>query len=194
MADTLASYGKLARYKEMRRIRVVNDTTILGAGGEYSDFQYINQLLRTLTIRDFTQNDGSVLTPREIWSYLTRVLYNRRSKFNPLWNELVTAGFRDGESFLGYTDLYGSAYEENMVATGYGQYLAMPLLRKEWKEGMTEEEAKTLLHKCMRVLFYRDCRTINKLQCATITKDGAKISDPYAIDTEWECKLFVRSV
>jgi len=38
-ADTLASYGSMARYKDFRRLSSVGENTILGASGEMSDFQ-----------------------------------------------------------------------------------------------------------------------------------------------------------
>ena len=37
---------------------------------------------------------------------------------NPLWNQLLIAGFRGNAPFLGYVDLIGTAYEENFIATG----------------------------------------------------------------------------
>ena len=40
-ADTLGSYGSLARFKDLRRIRAVGSSTLIGASGEYSDFQHI---------------------------------------------------------------------------------------------------------------------------------------------------------
>lgn len=39
--DLLASYGSLARYRNCSRIMEVNENIILGAGGDYADFQYI---------------------------------------------------------------------------------------------------------------------------------------------------------
>lgn len=42
------SYGNLARYTDLRRIRRVGDFTLLGASGEYSDFQYIMDNLHEL--------------------------------------------------------------------------------------------------------------------------------------------------
>lgn len=192
ISDTLGSYGSLARFKDVQRIHKVNDTTILGASGEISDFQYIQNLLEQQTIDDFNYNDGNSYGPAEIHSYLARVLYNRRCKTNPLWNQLVTAGVRaDGKSFLGYVDLYGSNYEENIVTTGYGLYMAAPLLRKGWKADMTEAEATALLEESMRVLYYRDCRTINSLRRATVTKDGVTISEPYSVSTKWDYAKFV---
>ena len=48
-ADILASYGSLARYRNCERIMKVNDNIILGAGGDYADFQYIKNLIEQKT-------------------------------------------------------------------------------------------------------------------------------------------------
>ena len=74
------SYGSTKRYKSFERLRKINDKTVIGAGGELSDFQYILTLLDELTTEDFVEDDGASLSPRELFSYLSRVLYNRRSK------------------------------------------------------------------------------------------------------------------
>lgn len=33
----------------------------------------------------------------------------------------------------------------------------------------------------MRVLFYRDCRALNRIQIAKATAEGTAISDPYTV-------------
>jgi hypothetical protein len=71
---------------------------------------------------DACNDDGCSLTPRDIHQYLGRVMYNRRNKFDPLWNELVVAGFRDGKPFLGAVDLIGTMYEDDVVATSFGYF------------------------------------------------------------------------
>lgn len=51
-ADTLASYGSLARFKDVQRLNAVGEHTVLGAGGEFSDFQAIGEMLEKLnTVR-----------------------------------------------------------------------------------------------------------------------------------------------
>jgi 20S proteasome subunit beta 7 len=51
---------------------------------------------------------------------------------------------------------------------------------------MDEKEARALLDDCMRVLYYRDCRTINSFQVATVTKaTGVQISEPFSLETSW---------
>lgn len=188
MADTMGSYGSMGMFKHLTRLREVNEFTLIGGGGEYSDLQYILKLIEQLRIDDFTANDGAVLTPAEIHSYLGRVMYNRRSKVDPLWNQLITAGFHEGKSFLGMTDMYGSTYQSDVLATGYGLHMAIPLLRKRANVNMSHAEAKSLLEECMQVLFYRDCRTLNSFQIATIGAAGSTVSKPYSVDTKWELK------
>ncbi|KAL6046392.1 Proteasome subunit beta [Balamuthia mandrillaris] len=95
-ADTLGSYGSLARFKDLRRIRKLGDNTLIGGSGEYSDYQYLMTVLEELIDTDKAYEDGNKLRPQEIYSYLTRVMYGRRNKFDPLWNQLVVAGVRDG--------------------------------------------------------------------------------------------------
>jgi hypothetical protein len=69
-------------------------------------------------------------------------------------------------SFLGVVDMLGSSFTDNTVATGFGLHLAQPILRKEWTESMTVVEGKKLLEECMKVLYYRDGRTINRVSQA----------------------------
>jgi 20S proteasome subunit beta 7 len=57
------------------------------------------------SLSDHMWDDGNSLGPKEIHSYLTRVMYNRRNKFDPLWNSLVLGGVKKGpkgdEKYLG---------------------------------------------------------------------------------------------
>jgi 20S proteasome subunit beta 7 len=185
-ADTLASYGSLARYNDVRRIQKVGASTLIAASGEISDFQAVLDILDGMNREDINQDDGYTRTPQEVHSYLRAVMYQRRNKGNPLWNQLLIAGHRSNQPFLGYVDLIGTAYEENYIATGFGAYLAIPLIRDRWNGNMTEGEAKSLLEDCLRVMYYRDCRASNRIQIAKATVDGTLISEPYQITTEWE--------
>jgi 20S proteasome subunit beta 7 len=63
-------------------------------------------------------------------------------------------------------DLLGVTYSASTLATGYGAYIAQPLLRKavEGREDtLTENEARVILEDALRVLFYRDARSINQV-------------------------------
>lgn len=42
-------------------------------------------------------DDKFTLKPKSLYCWLTRVMYNKRSNFNPLWNNFVIGGLQDGE-------------------------------------------------------------------------------------------------
>jgi hypothetical protein len=79
-------------------------------------------------------------------------------------------------SFLGYVDLQGTTYQAPTLATGFASHFAQPLLREAYerrqeegrsgaKQGelLSREEAEAVLDTCMKVLFYRDARSLNKV-------------------------------
>ncbi|KAJ9077027.1 Proteasome subunit beta type-7 [Entomophthora muscae] len=187
-ADCLASYGSLARFKDVRRLHKVAPTTILGAGGDMSDFQSVQHMLRQLMVSESNHDDGHTLGTANIYEYMCRLMYSRRTKMNPLWNSFVIGGVDNGEGFLGFVDLRGTHYTSPTIATGFGAYLAQPILRKATEERddlLSEEEARKVIDDCLRVLFYRDARSMNKMQIAKITAEGAEISEPFSLETEW---------
>jgi 20S proteasome alpha/beta subunit len=60
----------------------------------------------------------------------------------------------------------GTRYSSTTVATGFGTYLAAPILRQQVEgreDTLSFDEAKSILESCMRVFYYRDARSINKV-------------------------------
>jgi len=179
-ADTLGSYGSLARFPSCTRIVNVNKNILIGVSGDYADFQYLKDIVQQKIIDEDCMDDGFKLKPKSLHCWLTRVLYNRRSKFDPLWNDYVVAGIQDGVPFLGGVNMLGAAYTDDHVATGSGAFIALPLMRTalEKKPKMTQQEATDVLVKCMEILYYRDGRSLNKFEIGTITATGVEISEP----------------
>jgi 20S proteasome subunit beta 7 len=98
LRGTIASYGSLARFTDVERLKQVGTHTIVGASGDVSDMQYLFETaLEELVIAEEYQNDGHHLRAKHVYSYLSRMLYHRRNKFNPLWNVLLVAGWDDGK-------------------------------------------------------------------------------------------------
>jgi 20S proteasome subunit beta 7 len=190
--DTLASYGSLAKFTGISKFRKVGDSTVIGASGELSDFQYIGDALDEIAQKEWTENDGETLGPRNWNAYICRLLHNRRNKMNPLMNQIVVGGVdkRTGQSYLSYVDLYGTTYEDDFIATGYGAHLAIPILREKARLDMTLEEAVDLLRHCMRILFYRDCRTTDRIQFVRATIDGVEVSPIEKLETKWDYQLW----
>ncbi|XP_065884147.1 proteasome subunit beta type-4-like [Dysidea avara] len=187
-ADTLGSYGTMARFRSISRLSKVNETTLVGASGDVADCQYVKSVLEQKIIDDEALDDGHSYTPKALFSYLTRLMYHRRSRINPLWISWVVGGYHDDKPFMGYVNMLGVAYESPTVATGYGMYIAQPLLREAYEKNnnMDQGEARRTLEQCLRVLYYRDCRTINKYEIGIVTAEGIEILGPLSLDTNWD--------
>jgi len=189
-ADMLGSYGSLARYPGISRMVKINDTTVLGASGDIADLEALKEELQSMMIQNKIEDDGHEYTPEAIFAFLRMLMYHRRNKFDPLWNILVVAGYNKDTPFLGYIDKIGSAYVDDSITTGYGSHMARPLIRKaldtQGAEKLSKVDAVKLLIDCMKILYYRDARAINKFEIAVVTSEGVTIETEMSADTNWE--------
>ncbi|KAK4705433.1 20S proteasome subunit beta 7, partial [Phenoliferia sp. Uapishka_3] len=188
----IASYGSLARFKDIKRLHPVGPSTILGASGDMADYQQVQRMLENLMTQEAIMDDGHTLSSSQIYEYLSNVMYSKRSKSDPFWNAFLVAGLENGEPFLSYVDLLGTTYSAPSLATGYGNHLAQPLLRRALEKlgpdghlHLEEDEARKVIEGAMKVLFYRDARSLNKFQIATVTVRGVEVSEPMSAPTDW---------
>ncbi|KAJ5944894.1 hypothetical protein N7516_005062 [Penicillium verrucosum] len=157
--DNLASYGSLARFSDVKRLRKFGDKAMVGFGGDVSDMQYLDRLLDSMDIKENYSPHGNMLNAKNLHTYLAKVFYKRRSEFNPLWNHVLVAGFdAEGEPFLSSADLLGTTFSAPHLATGFGAHLAVPILRRKFPEGTPLNNA-------------------DKYSIAVITKDGIELKE-----------------
>ncbi|RMZ73932.1 proteasome component PRE4 [Pyrenophora seminiperda CCB06] len=189
-ADNLASYGSLARFTDVKRLHKFNDEVVVGFGGDVSDMQYLDRLLNSLDIRENYSSSENSLNAKNLHTYLSKVMYSRRSKFDPLWNHMLIVGM-DGEKkpFLASADLLGTTFSAPSLATGFGAHLAQPILRtilpdEAAVENVTKEQAVEKIKECMKVLFYRDARSMDKYSIAVITKNGVDLDENVKLENQ----------
>lgn len=193
-ADNLGSYGSLARFDDVERLIKVGPCSVVGLSGDISDLQYLESDLEELEIENDYDGTNATLKANHVHEYLNKLFYFRRSKLNPLWNAAVTGGISsEGKPYLAYTDLLGVQYSSPTICTGFGAHLAIPLLRKVVDdeadvEKVTEEQARLAVIESMKVLFYRDARSLNRYSLVTIDKDnGVKFEKNLKVeDMSWK--------
>jgi len=191
-ADNLASYGSLARFTDIKRLRTFPPNTVIGFGGDVSDMQYLDRLLQSLDIREhYLSSEEHTLNAKNLHTYLSKILYKRRSDFNPLWNMLLVAGLDENDQpFLASADLLGTTFSSPTLATGFGAHLAQPLLRKLVPEdeasvpNVTRQMAIDAVKECMKVLFYRDARSLDSYSIAVVTKDGVELKETEKLENQ----------
>ncbi|EYE93495.1 proteasome core particle subunit beta 7 [Aspergillus ruber CBS 135680] len=189
-ADNLASYGSLARFTDVKRLRTFGDSAVVGFGGDVSDMQYIDRLLGSIDIKENYSAHGNLLNAKNLHTYLSKVFYKRRSEFNPLWNHVLVAGFDgNGQPFLSSADLLGTTYSAPHLATGFGAHLAVPILRRLFPEEkpieeISKEQAVAALKECIKVLWYRDARSLDSYSIAVISKDGIEVKQDEKLEAQ----------
>lgn len=183
LTNTPASYGSLARFTDVKRLKPFQNTSVVGFSGDVSDMQYLDRHLTDLSLDEaYSSPDTPRLSAANLHRYLSKLLYNRRSKFDPLWNHLLIAGLDDdGAPFLAAADLLGTTYSSPSLATGFGAMLAQPIMRRrvpddESAKTLEKDEAVELIKECMKVLYYRDARSLDNYSMAVVTKDGVDIT------------------
>ena len=157
-----------------------------------SDMQYLDRLLSALDVEEnyYTGVDGgdgsdgkAVMSARNLHTYLSKVMYKRRSEFNPLWNALLVVGLdNDSTPFLASVDLLGTTFSAPTLATGFGAHLAQPILRRAVPDeaaskNLSKEKAVEAVRECMKVLFYRDARSMNEYSLAVVDQQGMDLSE-----------------
>ncbi len=184
-----ASYGSLARFTDTLRLRPFGKNAVVGFSGDVSDMQYLDRTLNSLQVDEAYHNpdegtedadagNGNTLNAANLHKYLGNLFYNRRNKFNPLWNQVLVAGLDDDDKpFLACADLRGTTYTSPSLATGYGSALAQPIMRRvaeteEQAAQLTQEQAVEIIKECMKVLYYRDARSLDTYSLAIVTKEG----------------------
>lgn len=194
-----ASYGSLARFTDVKRLRKFNKNAMLGFGGDVSDMQHLDRLLTSLDIREtyhsHDDEDESLtqLSAKNLHTYLSKVMYKRRSDFDPLWNHILVAGLDDDKKpFLASVDLLGTTFSSPSLATGFGAHLAQPIMRKYAPDEaaaaeLTREKAVEVIQECMKVLFYRDARSMDRYSIAVLTAEGVDLKENEKLEQQsWQ--------
>lgn len=84
-----------------------------------------------------------------------------------IFGSVLLRGLQPAVRFLAFVDLLGTTYTAPSLATGYGAHIALPILREAVDpnpDAITEDAAREILRNCMRVLFYRDARSLDKVR------------------------------
>lgn len=187
--DTLLSYGSLAKWANIPRIKILGEHSAICAQGDYADFQDVSRQLEAEMLSQSLLDDGVKMTPKELFSFLHRTIYSKRCDFEPALCQFIVIGHYDGEAFIGSVDDIGTRWTDDYAGSGYGAHFGVPLLRKalEVKNGkLTRDEALAVIQDALRVLFYRECRAVNKFQIADASNGKVVISEPFSVDTKWD--------
>ena len=177
-SDTLMCYGgSLSLMHSRERIKVLNERTVIGYSGEFSDMQETSRILNELILEDQLEtNRNGVMGPVELGHYLSSLHYYQRNRLDPYLNSAIVGGIDfNGDVVLMQVDPFGTFLTGNYFTTAFANYFACSLLRNEYPKNpneLTKEQAMNLIRKCFEVLFYRDSKAGDEIQYIVLEKVG----------------------
>ena len=91
-SDRSVFYGKMQRMQNNTRQFRVNDFCVVVFSGDYADFQWLQNLIERKQLELQRGTRKQYLKPEMVHAFLTALFYQRRSKFNPIWNTILVCG------------------------------------------------------------------------------------------------------
>lgn len=111
--------------------------------------------------------------PNSIAKMMSNMMYERR--FFPLLTQVIVGGVVDKPAIF-TLDPLGSVLPDEYAAVGTGAEMALGVLDPQFKENMTEEEAKELAIKAIRSASMRDSFSGDGIDMLVINKEGSKMT------------------
>ena len=124
-SDTLMCYGgSLSLMHSRERIKVLNERTVIGYSGEFSDMQETSRILNELILEDQLEtNRNGVMGPVELGHYLSSLHYYQRNRLDPYLNSAIVGGIDfNGDVVLMQVDPFGTFLTGNYFTTAFANY------------------------------------------------------------------------
>ena len=195
-------YGNsLSLVSSKERIKALNNRTLIGYSGEFSDMQETTRIINELVLDDQLETNGK----KQKWlvklsHYLSNLHYERINKLYPYLNSAIVGRIDfNGDIVLMQVDPFGTFLTANYFTTAFANYFACSLLRNNYPKNpndLTKDKALDLIMKCFEVLFYRDCNAGDTIQFSVMEKDNNGVPNiehgKYKLKTKWEYKQFMQ--
>nr|AIF54504.1 20S proteasome subunit beta 7 [Tritrichomonas foetus] len=187
-SDRAVSYGSCFKFANVSHFAKLTPNIIIGGTGELADFQELVDVLRSIIVDEECKNNGESLTPSEVSNYIKRLMYERRSKMNPFVMRCILAGIdKDGSKLLTATDLYGTQWEDEYVASGYGAHMQGVQIPKALKSAdVTRDVVMDAIKEVFIGLTARHSTMSGPIEFVDVTANGIEFLDPIEIVPNWD--------
>ena len=172
-ADRRASMGTFVASKNAKKVHKLNEYTGMGIAGLVSDAQTLIDIMKS-ELRLYQLENNFRPSVKVASSLLATVVHGGYRRYQPWWVQLLVGGVDRRGNHVYVLDPSGSLSEEDYMAIGSGTLLAMAILEANWKEGLTQEEAKDMAIKALKTAIGRDIATGNGIDGIIFTEKDAE--------------------
>ncbi len=165
-ADKRATAGTLIASRSVKKIVKLTDYAAMTISGLVADAQALADAVRE-EARYFELETGRRLTIYGMATVLANIL--SASKYFPYLVQLIVGGY-DSAPRLYAIDPYGGVTEEKMTSTGSGSPVALGVLERGYKDGMSLDDAVELAAAAVKTAIMRDSATGDGVDVTIIGK------------------------
>jgi proteasome beta subunit len=167
-AEKRVSYGNFVVNKTTKKVFPVTHNVAAACAGMVADMQVLirqvsalSKIRRLETRRDVATNSVAKL--------MSVIMFERR--YFPLLTQVVVGGI-DPNPRIYTLDPLGSLLPDDYAAVGTGAEMALGVLDAEYKKGITEAVAKSLVIKSIKSSIQRDSASGDGIDILSISKKG----------------------
>lgn len=184
-SDTNVTYGKSIKFANVTHFAELTPTCVLAASGDVGDFQQLLDIVTSMVREEQCKSGSDTLAPSEIYTYVKRFLYQRRTNMKPLVLVAVVAGInRDGTSFLACADLYGTAWEDDVVCTSIAAH--MKGLQLDRAVNRSRDEVVRAIGDVWRALKVRYVLSSGEVEILDVSRDGIQRLEKLTIPSGYQ--------
>jgi len=168
-SEKRVSYGYFIASKGGKKVFKITDNIGAACAGLVSDMQMLTREMDAYA-RLFSMDVGRSISVRSAAKLMSNLLFNRRMA--PLITQTIVGGIDEEGPALYVMDMLGSVIPDKYAVVGSGTEIAIGVLEESYKDGMTVEEAKSLIMRAMKSAISRDVLSGDGIDFLLITKNG----------------------
>ncbi len=170
-SEKRVAYGYFVLSKVGKKVFVITDKIGIACAGLVGDMQLLSMEAATYA-KLHALECRRPSTVNSVAKVIANLLFERR--FFPLLTQTIIGGVDATGPHLYVLDPLGSVIPDKFTCVGSGTEIAIGIIESQYKDGMTQQEAKNLAVQSIKAATSRDIQSGDGLDLLIITDDGIK--------------------
>lgn len=169
-AEKRFTYGKFIMSRTGKKVFSITNRVGAACAGMISDMQMLVRNMQAL-IKLKELETGREPAPRAVAKLMSVLMFENR--LMPLITQVIVGGVNEKPEIY-VLDPLGSLIRDEYASVGTGAETAIGVIEAEFKKEMSEDEAKNLAIKAIRMAIRRDSGSGDGVDLLIITKEGTR--------------------
>ena len=170
-SEKRVTYGSMIMSKTGKKVFRIADQVGAACAGLVSDMQILAREVEAQA-KLFAFETKRPMPVKAAAKVMSNVLFNRRML--PLITQTIVGGMDDDVPALYVLDVLGSLLPDTYAAVGSGAQIATGVLEEEYKDNMSQQDARALVLRAIKSAIRRDAMSGDGVDFLIITKEGIK--------------------